>query len=56
MRTARIEEMKSFLKENNLTHLVRELVAGGSDSDGAIEWVYDSHTLSRQEFLKKYFG
>ena len=56
MRTTRIEEMKNFLKENNLTHLVRELVEGGCNVDGAIEWVYDSHTLGKEEFRHKYFG
>lgn len=55
MRTTRIEEMKNFLKENNLTHLVRELVGGGYNTEEAIEWVYDSHTLGKEEFRKKYF-
>lgn len=52
----RIEEMKSYLKENGLAHLVKELVDGGIDVDGAVEYVYDSHTLEKEAFVAKYFG
>lgn len=50
-----IEEKKRFLKENNLTHLVREL-AEYEGSEYAINYVYDAHTISRDEFRKKYWG
>lgn len=56
MKTANIDEMKNYLRENNLTHLVRELADGSGDSTWAIKWVYDSHTLSKEEFRRKYFG
>lgn len=55
MKNITIEEKKKFLKENNLTHLVRELACNG-DVEDAIEWVYDSKTLTKDEFKKKYFG
>ena len=54
MKTAGIEEMKNFLRVNNLTHLARELVAGGYDTEEAGEWVYDSHTLEKEDFRKKH--
>lgn len=55
MRT--LEEMKNYLVENGLTHLVRELVNGLElSSESAIEYVYDSKTLSNKEFAAKYFG
>lgn len=52
-----IEIMKEYLKNNNLAHLVRELVSGlGMDVNSAIEYVYDGHVLSKEQFSKKYFG
>ena len=48
-------EMKQYLVENNLTRFVRELVDGGFTSEGAIEYVYDQHTLSNEEFTAKYW-
>lgn len=52
-----IEIMKEYLKNNNLAHLVRELVFGlGMDVNSAIEYVYDGHVLSKEQFSKKYFG
>ena len=52
-----MEVMKKYLKENNLTQQVRELVFGaGMSAEEAIEYVYDAHTLSNQEFASKYFG
>lgn len=52
-----IEIMKEYLKNNNLTHLVRELVSGlGMDVNSAIEYAYDGHVLSKEQFSKKYFG
>lgn len=56
MKNISIETMKDFLRENNLTHLVRELVDGGWKSDAAIEYVYDGKILSKEEFISKYFG
>ena len=56
MRTTSIGEMKEYIKKNNLTHLVRELVGGDVEPEGAIEYVYDSHTLGKEQFIEKYFG
>ena len=47
---------KEFIKNNNLTGMVRELVEGlGMNSADAIEYVYDMKTMSNEEFAKKYF-
>lgn len=47
---------KEFIKENNLTAMVRELVDGlGMNSEDAIDYVYDMKTMSNEEFTKKYF-
>ena len=47
---------KEFIKNNNLTGMVRELVEGlGMNSVDAIEYVYDMKTMSNEEFAKKYF-
>ena len=51
-----IEEMKNFCKENNLCKLVAELNSDGNNLEGALQWVYDSHTMTTEEFRKKYFG
>ena len=55
---ATIEEMKNYIKANNLTHLVREMNMDGTEAgaNAAIEYVYDGHTLSKEEFTAKYFG
>ena len=50
-----IEMMKNYLRENNLVEQVQEFTELGTDSESAIEYVYDVHTLSREEFVKKYF-
>lgn len=52
-----IELMKDYVKKNNLTHLVRELVFGldMDDVNAAIEYVYDSHVLDKEQFVNKYF-
>lgn len=53
----KIELMKEYIRKNNLTHLVRELVLGlGMDADSAIGYVYDGKVLSKEQFSKKYFG
>ena len=47
---------KEFIKNNNLTAMVRELVEGlGMNSADAIDYVYDMKTMSNEEFSKKYF-
>lgn len=47
---------KEFIKNNNLTGMVRELIEGlGMNSADAIEYVYDMKTMSNEEFAKKYF-
>lgn len=46
---------KEFIKNNNLTGMVRELVDGlGMNSTDAIDYVYDMKTMSNEEFAKKY--
>lgn len=51
-----IEEMKKYILDNNLAHLVRELVDSlGYTSESAIEYVYDQHTMTKEEFIAKYF-
>ena len=52
-----IETMKTYIRENNLTHMVRELVEVlGMTSASAIEDVYDAHVLSKEDYVAKYFG
>lgn len=52
-----IEMMKQYIRENNLTGQVRELVNGADmDSKDAIEYVYDAHVMSKKDFAAKYFG
>lgn len=51
-----INEMKSFIKSNNKSHLVKELVTGLDMSvEDAVEYVYDHLTMSKEVFIKKYF-
>ena len=46
---------KEFIKSNNLTAMVRELVDGlGMSSADAIDYVYDMKTMSNKEFAEKY--
>lgn len=57
MTKATLNEMKEYLRKNNLTHLVRELVSGAEyKSEDAIELVYDQHTLTKEQFIAKYFN
>ena len=52
-----LEMMKQYIREHNLCGQVRECVEGaGMDSADAIEYVYDSHVLSKKDFVAKYFG
>lgn len=52
-----IEMMKQYIRENNLTGQVRELVNGADmNSEDAIEYVYDAHVMSKKDFAAKYFG
>jgi len=51
-----IEEMKNYIKENGWCHLVRELNYDGNSTEEAIEYVYDQHTLTKEEFVEKYFA
>lgn len=51
-----LEEMKKYIKEQNKTHLVRELVEGiDYPPEKAIEEVYDHLTLTKEEYVRKYF-
>ena len=53
----RMKNMKSYIRENNLTHLVKELVTETDmDVASAVEYVYDMKTLSKAQFASKYFG
>ena len=48
--------MKEYIRNNNLEHLVRELVSClCMESKEAIEYVYDGHTMNKEDFHKKYF-
>ena len=52
-----LEMMKQYIREHNLCGQVREFVEGvDMDSADAIEYVYDSHVFSKEEFVAKYFG
>lgn len=52
-----LEMMKQYIREHNLCGRVRELVDGADmDFADAIEYVYDAHILSKEEFVAKYFG
>ena len=50
------EEYKEWARENNVVHLVAELVDAGTDIDGALEYVWDMKNLTKEEFKEKYFG
>lgn len=52
-----LESMKQFIRENNFTALVNELVTGADmDVADAVEYVYNMKTLSKAQFASKYFG
>lgn len=51
-----LEQKKQYLRDHNLTKFAKELNPSGSNEKGAVEYVYDQHTLSKEEFRKKYFG
>jgi len=51
-----LEMMKQYLRDHNLTSQVREFTQIGTSSEDAIEYVYDVHTLTKEEFVAKYFG
>ena len=43
-----LEAMKSYIRENNLTHLVKELVTETDmDVASAVEYVYDMKSVGR---------
>lgn len=49
-------EMKTCIKNLNKTHLVKELVEGLDMAvEDAVSYVYDQLTLSKDEFVAKYF-
>ena len=50
------EEYKAWARENNVVKLVAELVAIGTDIDGALEYVWDMKNLTKDEFKAKYFN
>lgn len=59
MKTAiTLEEKKDFIREHNLSHLVRELNIDHSKegAEAAIEMVYDQKTMTKEDYRMKYFG
>lgn len=56
MENINIDSMKEYIRRNNLLHLTAELIDAGWDGEAAIEYVYDGHALSKEDFVKKYFG
>ena len=59
-KTKTINEMAAWVRAHNLAWQVRELVEAGNVEgqkeyiDAAIEYVYDAHILSPDEFRVKY--
>lgn len=53
-----LEEKKNYIREHNLSHLVKELNTDGSEEStkAAIDLVYDSKTMCKADFRMKYFG
>ena len=56
MKHTTMDQMVDYIKEHGLERLVAELNFDGGNFHGAVQWVYDGHTMSREEFRKKYFG
>ena len=51
-----IAEMKTFIKSSGSAHLVKELVENlNMDVEGAVSYVYDTLTLTKEQFVAKYF-
>ena len=54
--TMNMNKMKEYINDNNKTHLVRELVEGlEMKVDDAVQYVYDSITMTTEQFKNKYF-
>lgn len=52
-----MNKMKEYINDNNKTHLVRELVEGlEMKVDDAVQYVYDSITMTTEQFKNKYFS
>lgn len=52
----KVEVMKEYIKAQNKTHLVRELVNSGWSVDVAVEYIYDGLTLTNEEIRAKYYS
>lgn len=51
-----IAEMKYFIESSGNAHLVKELVQGlGMSVEDAVSYVYDTFTLTKEQFVAKYF-
>ena len=51
-----ITEMKNFIKSSGNTGLVKELVENLNMSvEDAVSYVYDTLTLTKEQFVAKYF-
>ena len=52
-----VDEMKEFIKAEGKAHLVKELITGLEVTvESAVEYVYDTLTLSNEQFRTKYFN
>ena len=51
-----LETKMEVIKKHNLCKMVAELNANGNNLEGAVNWVYDSIVLNKEDFRKKYFG
>ena len=56
MKHVTMEHMICYIKEHKLESLVAELNLDGDNFEGAVQWVYDGRTMSKDEFRRKYFG
>ena len=55
--SVKYDAMVAYIEAHNLQGYVRELVEGlGAVTAMAVEYVYDQHTMTDEEFIQKYFG
>ena len=51
-----VDELKAWARGSGNVSLVAELVSGGCELKPALEHVWDMKNLSKEDFVKKYFG
>ena len=58
MKTVTMEEMRAWIIEHHLERFVQELNLDHSreGAEAAIEWVYDMHFLTNEEFRMKHLA